>query len=296
MSCLIVTKPTNLEQHGNVVRTQIERGQLQPKNLIELQKAHDEHYHTLELVRESLSSHKIDFQEISRGDLWPTLDGVEFIMSVGGDGTLLSTSHHILDNTPVIGIRSSEASVGYLCSGGTQDIKEIVNSYINGELATIACARLLASIYYGNEDKERPTVPVLNDFLFANHNPSATTRYIIRSGDQEEEHKSSGVWISTATGSTAGIKAAGGSTMERGEKQFQYRVRELYRGPSYAEKLTHGFFNPSEQRFIIENRNEAAVLALDGQRGAIPLRFGDRITFKRAPNLELAVTRKPKKK
>ena len=288
MSCLIVTKPTNLEQHGEVVKTQIERGQLTAQSLSDLQIAHDEHYDALGLVRSNLNKRKIKFAEISRGDRWPDLQNVQFIVSVGGDGTLLSTSHHITDNTPLIGVRSSHSSVGYLCAGGADKFDAIMTKYTSGELETIQCARLMASIYYAEEDQERSTVPVLNDFLFANHNPSATTRYVIGWGEMQEEHKSSGVWISTATGSTAGIRAAGGIVMDREDKQFQYRVRELYRGGGNIEKLTSGFFDPDKYQFILENRNEAAVLALDGQRGVIPLRFGDKVTFKRASGLQVA--------
>ena len=288
MRCLIVTKPTNLEQHGDVVKAQIERGQLPKSGLEELEEAHNEHYYSLQTVRTCLAAQGIDFTEISRGDRWPSMEGINFVMSVGGDGTLLSAGHHINDDTQVIGIRSSNSSVGYLCAGGSDDIDEIIANFNQNALRTITCARLMASIYYAEEDQERYTVPVLNDFLFANHNPSATTRYIIHWGNMSEVHKSSGVWVSTATGSTAGIRAAGGIVMDREDMQFQYRVRELYQGQENSAKLTSGFFDPDRYQFNLENRNEAAVLALDGQRGVIPLRFGDRIRFERAPSLRIA--------
>jgi len=51
---------------------------------------------------------------------------------------------------------------------------------------------------------------VLNDCLFSNECPASTTRYVLRRGTRQEEHYSSGVWISTAAGSTAATQAAGG--------------------------------------------------------------------------------------
>lgn len=288
MKALIITKPTNLEQHGEVVRAQISRNLIEPHHLEELEEAHNEHYSCLETIRATLSARGIPAKEISRGNRQVNGQEFEFIISVGGDGTLLSASHRILDDTPVIGIRSSRSSVGYLCAGNASQFAEILDRHLANKLSFAQCARIKASIYYAEEDQHRQTVPILNDFLFANHNPSATTRYRIILGDLKEAHKSSGVWIATATGSTAGIKAAGGEVMPREESRFQYQVRELYRTDSESFTLTHGFFDPDIQNFCLENLNEAAVLALDGQRGVIPLKFGDRVSFVRAPSIRIA--------
>lgn len=288
MNALIVTKPTNLEQHGQVVRAQIKRGKLTQASLEELETAHEEHYQSLARVREVLEAKQINFEEISRGDRWPSKNDLDMVVSVGGDGTLLSASHRILTEVPVIGVRSSNSSIGYLCACGYDGIEETIQKYLDGTIKLASCSRLRAIISYAEEGRERQTVPVLNDFLFANHNPSATTRYNIKLGTVTEAHKSSGVWVSTATGSTAGILAAGGQKMDREDQKFQYRVRELYAAQETLYKLTSGFFDP-EDNLILENRNEAAVLALDGQRGVIPLKFGDTITFERAAPIKIAM-------
>lgn len=289
MTALIVTKPTNLEQHGDVIRSQIRRGYLTEDNITELEVAHAEHYRSLEKVRALLAEKKVPFDEVGRGDDWSDSGQYKVVYTVGGDGTLLSASHSVDGKTPVIGIRSSKSSVGYLCAGGEEEIGDLVDAFLSDSLGWASCARLKASIFYAEEDEERTTIPILNDFLFANHNPSATTRYIITHGDASENHKSSGIWISTATGSTAGICAAGGRPMHRTDDRFQYQVRELYRGVVGSFRLTGGFFDPDELPFTIENRNGAAVLALDGQRGVIPLKFGDRINFQRALPIRIAL-------
>ena len=289
MHVLVITKPTNFEQHGEVVRSQIERGYLPESQLRELEEAHREHYESLSCVESCLKESGVLYDKISRGEKWQRGACYDFVVSVGGDGTLLSASHRILDETPVIGVRSSQSSVGYLCAGGHDEIEGLIGAQLEKKLLFAECARLSASIFYAEENQERQTVPVLNDFLFANHNPSATTRYHIVVGDDFEVHKSSGVWVSTATGSSAGILAAGGSRMARLEKSFQYKVRELYKGVKEEFFLTGGIFDPDKEVFRLENRNESAVLALDGQRGVIPLKFGDHITFKRAPAIQIAL-------
>ncbi len=289
MRALVITKPTNYEQHGEVVRAQIARQKLEPIHIEELELAHSEHYESLEQVKRSLAKHGIPFDEISRANLMVNGDDYGLIISVGGDGTLLSASHRILSGTPVIGVRSSGSSVGYLCAGGIRDVDLMLDQFMRGELKFSQCARIKATIYFAEEHQERQTVPILNDFLFANYNPAATTRYRITHGSITESHKSSGVWIATATGSTAGLKAAGGKAMSREDTRFQYMVRELYQPPGASFQLVNQYFDPDTEKFSLENQNESAVLALDGQRGVVPLKFGDRIDFFRAPPIRIAM-------
>lgn len=289
MKALIITKPTNLEQHGEVVKAQIKRQQLEVLHLEDLEQAHDEHYVCMETVKDKLVKAGIDFEVLSRSDVWDESLEYDVVVSVGGDGTLLSASHWIENTTPVIGIRSSRSSVGYLCAGDISHLDAILSKFQNDELSFVDCARLRAEIYHTEKHTFEMTVPALNDFLFANLYPSATSRYRITVGDESEAHKSSGIWVSTATGSTAGIRAAGGQAMTRDDGRFQYLVRELYQNPGESCSLINGFFDPDASRLLIENLSESAILAVDGQRDVINLKFGDRIDFKRAPSIRIAL-------
>ena len=124
--------------------------------------------------------------------------------------------------------------------------------------------------------------------LFANISPAATTRYTLRLGERKEEQKSSGIWISTAAGSTAAISAAGGTVFPILDERCQFFIRELYSPPdNEGELLRKGIFNPDNDRLAIENHCEKAMLATDGQHGFIRLEFGDRIHFKKGPKLKL---------
>ena len=103
MKVLVVRKPTNFEQHGTVVEDQVNKGYLDAGSLEFLRKAHDEHYQCLSRFRDLLEANNISFVEICRGDPWPNLDDITAIASVGGDGTLLSASHHVETDLPVVG-------------------------------------------------------------------------------------------------------------------------------------------------------------------------------------------------
>ena len=72
--------------------------------------------------------------------------------------------------------------------------------------------------------------------------PAETTRYELQFNKKVEEHKSSGLWLSTAIGSTAAISAAGGQELAFDSQLSQYIVRELYKPKGYVEpRLVQGF-------------------------------------------------------
>ena len=108
MRALVVTKPTNLEQHGEVVRSQIKRGYLNESHILDLEQAHREHYESLALVEKTFEDQGISYKKISRGEKWDQTDNFDFVTSVGGDGTLLSASHRIVSSIPVIFCKNSK--------------------------------------------------------------------------------------------------------------------------------------------------------------------------------------------
>lgn len=289
MKVIVVTKPTNYEMHGETLKAQTRRGHIPEQDLDSLREAHDEHHRSADLLRQTLKNYGISYLEIFRESRWPDVNSSDVIFTIGGDGTVLSASHHCFEGrAKVIGIRSSRASVGYLCAGGEVHIPALVEGWMNNSLDFISCERVYAEVLHVESNRERRSIPVLNDFLFAHANPAATTRYQITVGGTTETHKSSGIWIATATGSTAAIGAAGGKPMERTDRRFQYLVRELYKTPQDQFKLECGNFDPDNEPLIVENRTDKSILALDGQRDVITLGFGDRVTFMRANPIMVA--------
>ena len=67
----------------------------------------------------------------------------------------------------------------------------------------------------------------LNDVLIAHQHPAATSRYLVRLGRISETHRSSGLWVSTPAGSTAGIRSSGGAVLPLRSRRLQFRAREL---------------------------------------------------------------------
>ena len=64
---------------------------------------------------------------------------------------------------------------------------------------------------YAYVDGVQCHVPVLNDALLVTDCPAATAKYVIQNEGRAQKQFSSGVWISTAAGSTGAIHSAGSS-------------------------------------------------------------------------------------
>lgn len=290
MKVLVVSKKTNLELHGETIRKRVKAGLIDPTYFRLLETTHDEHYKTLNTLYTLLTQHKVEHATIARGVYWPDLKSISAVITVGGDGTLLEASHHLLDDRiTLIGVRSALSSVGKLCHSTPDHLPRFVKELAEGKVKTMLVTRLRARISSTESGTSVVTEPILNDFLYTNVFPAATTRYKLEYAKVKEEHRSSGMWVSTPCGSTAGIHAAGAKSIPLSSRKFQFLVRELYDPPRSSKPHMSSEFEPETDHLRIENLSEKAVLACDGLHGTVPLTFGDEIAFERASDLKLAV-------
>ena len=288
---LVVAKTSQLDIRGDKLNQMVQSGELKHEHMQRFENAHRDHVDTYSNLLKSLKENNIAFQEVLRGEVWPDCKDVKAVITVGGDGTVLEASHNLNDSeVPLIGIRSSAMSVGFLCYVTENEIDLLANRLKQDEVNYLSVERLKAKVVKA-DGSTFLTPPVLNDFLYTNQNPAETTRYLFEFDGNKEEHKSSGVWISTAAGSTAAISAAGGEVYPIEYKQFQYVIREPYCPPGGCYLKTKSEFDPGKNNIMIENRCHNALLALDGHHGMISLGIGDHITFERASPLKIA--RKP---
>jgi len=286
---LLVSKTSGWDWHGAWFQSQYQKGALPEEDFNRIKLAHTEHHAALEKTRAALKREGLLFREVNVDqEHWSTDPDTELMITLGGDGTLLAASHRVQSpKITLVGIRSSGTSVGYLCAGGVDAIDQILKDAKTQSLNVLESSRLKAEITPADGGPVRFTPPALNDFLYSNSNPAATTRYRLTLGDRSEVHKSSGLWVSTALGSSAGIFAAGGVMMPKNEKKFQFVVRELMRANDRKFHLINGFFDPDEKTLVIENRCENAILAADGNHGITQVEWGDRLKFTRAEPIRI---------
>ena len=121
--------------------------------------------------------------------------------------------------------------------------------------------------------------PILNDLLVCTASPAGTSRYLLKWGARSEEQMSSGVWISTAAGSTAAIFSAGGKAQPLTSRSFQFLVREPYQKKFGPRRLVKGVLGAGQKLEIISRMKEGRIFA-DGPNLVVPFRLGDRLQVK----------------
>ena len=286
---VVATKTSDWELHQSWYQEQFSRGRIQESDIARIKLAHDEHQLSVTQVKQAFEQKKIDYKVVSVDSEWTLDPNTKVLVTIGGDGTLLSASHKVREEKVVLfGLRSSGTSVGYLCAGGLECLPDLLKSIASNSFKVMSASRFHGEIQRVGEVEKIMTPPALNDLLYSNANPAGMTRYRLFIGDRQEEQKSSGMWLSTALGSTAGILAAGGVMQPKSDRNFQYLVRELYRFAGKNFYLVNGFFDPDTKKFMIENRCEKAILAADGNHSVAELVWGDRVTIVRSSPIDIA--------
>jgi NAD+ kinase len=121
----------------------------------------------------------------------------------------------------------------------------------------------------------------LNDVLICHANPAAMSRYTIRIGTVCEEHRNSGIWFSSAAGSTGAIFSAGGRRMPLESRQVQYMPRELYYTKKILYRLKGGF---SGQSVTVTSHMTHGCIFIDGAHNKLPFGYGKKAIVSPSPN------------
>lgn len=238
--------------------------------------AHLAHQKTLKCVQQTLRSLGAKLMVLrSPGVVFDASDA-SLVVTVGGDGTLLAASHHV-GAIPILGVNSSPAhSVGFFCPAHIGNLEATLAGALEGSLPSVLLSRMEVSV-----NDRIASRRVLNEALFCHAIPAATSRYVVTFGNQTEEQRSSGVWVSTAAGSTGAARSAGGRILPFGSARLQLVVREAYleiRGHEHPRplELDHVVFEPPDS-ILLRSKMEDARLYLDGPYRQIPVGLGDRV-------------------
>lgn len=200
----------------------------------------------------------------------------DLVITVGGDGTFLRSSHHV-DDTPMLGVNSAPtSSVGHYCGTNADDFEGALDRVRSGEQAMAELTRI--EILIGQ--RRLPHV-ALNDVLFCHRLPAASTRYILRVGERAERQTSSGVWLSTASGSTGALRSAGGHPMTPGDTRLQFRVREPYHAGGESENSLHEGLVDGALELVA--RSPHLGIYLDGHEPCYRVGLAERVVLSRAP-------------
>lgn len=191
------------------------------------------------------------------------------VITVGGDGTLLSASHKVPAGIPVLGVNSDpKTSVGYLCAAHAEDVRNILLAK-NFKSDIKKITRLQVSI-----DGEVVCSRVLNEALFSHVCPAAMTKFILG----KDRYGCSGLWVGTGAGSTGAMRSAGGTSYPPESKSLQVIIREPYRGS--GETLNRFLDGKS---FKLVSKVSDGILYLDGPFLSFSVGYEQRVDFKISP-------------
>jgi len=208
---------------------------------------------------------------------------VDFVIVLGGDGTLLSIAHLAAQkNVPVLGVNLG--SLGFLTEVPLEEMFLALDSYLGGNDRIVSDRRMLEAVAKGK------VYYCLNDVVI---NKGALARMIQCAIWIDEKAiatvRADGIIISTPTGSTAYSLSAGGPII-------QPYIPAIIIAPICPHTLS---FRPmvislkSRVKIQLLTTGEEVFLTLDGQRGDL-LKKNEVVEIK-SSNLKLSLISSPKR-
>jgi len=201
--------------------------------------------------------------------------GVEMIIVLGGDGTLLSVARQVWNrNVPILGVNLG--GLGFLTEITLDELHPVLEKILRDDFAVNEREVLNAGVIRGG--KRIAEFVVLNDAVI---NKGALARIIdletTIDGEYLSTFRSDGLIISTPTGSTGYNLSAGGPIVYPS-------LHTIIITPICPHTLTiRPIIIPDDVkiRALLKSSNEEVTLTLDGQQG-FSLKFEDVVEVRKA--------------
>ena len=175
---------------------------------------------SMERVRHALIGHFVRERRV-HDLLVDDATHTDLVVTVGGDGTVF-TANTLTTQAPFLTVNSDpQGSLGHFTRAKANDVPMLLDAWLSGSCGYDELPRL--RLRTATMD-----LRILNDALFTNMNPAAMSRYRIDNSTTSENQRSSGVWISTAAGSTGGIHSAGFTPVPALTPALLFKVREPF--------------------------------------------------------------------
>ncbi len=249
-----------------------------------LRHAADDHERARQTVRAALAGHHLRERMVDDLQSEDAKD-VDLMVTVGGDGTVFAVNALGAD-CPLLTVNSDPArSVGHFTRCRAENFSALFAAWMAGTHVTESIPRL--ALHIAGVDSGRA---VLNDCLFTSRNPAAITRYVLDVAGEHELQHSSGVWVSTAAGSTGGIRSAGmDPPLSAQTAALLFCVREPFHGRRMATLLSGRQTPPLG--LTLTPAMPDVDLYIDGPHARIALPIGASVAFSSAPRPLVLVTK-----
>ncbi len=253
-----------------------DRSVLIKKEIALLKKSHEVHENTLLTVEATLQKLNLVYEKCYRARGCST-KVFDLIITVGGDGTFLEAASRA-ENQPLLGVNSDpKRSLGKYCIAEACNFEDILKKVLEKKIKPKKINRLKGSI------NRKKSFCFVNDILICHKNHAAISRYALVIGREQEIQRSSGIWISTATGSTGAIRSAGGKVLRASLPHGQYRPRELHPWPIKNYRFK-GHVLDFKERFRVISLMRKGVIYVDGSHVSYDFSFGKTIEVRLSTN------------
>ena len=209
---------------------------------------------TLDAVKKVTKKYNINFKLVNRDKLNKIqFKNADLVIAVGGDGTFLRAAHFI-GKQLLFGVNADvKNKEGFFMKSNKNNFGKKFKKILKNEFKIKKLPRLEA--YINNKKIE---VPALNEFFVGARKSYHAAKYTIQVNRRKEKQKSSGILVTTPTGSYAWAKSCCSKTLPLNSKNFQLVVREPYEG---------NIFKNYKLKYVVLNQNQKIKITsemLDG--------------------------------
>ncbi len=187
----------------------------------------------------------------------------DIVVAVGQDGLVANVAKY-LDGQPVLGINPAPALydgvlVPHAPEAATTMLLRTARDEVEIEHRTMVEAR--------SDDGQR--LRALNE-IFIGHSSHQSARYLLRYGERHERHSSSGLIVSTGTGSTGWARSIHRCHRSKltlplpTDSQLTFFVREAFPSRATGCTLTEGIIGKRGGLLVRSEMNEGGVVFGDG--------------------------------
>jgi NAD+ kinase len=202
---------------------------------------------------------------------------VDLLISLGGDGTLLSVARAAGSRrVPILGVNLG--TLGFLTEVNVEEMLPVLEMVLAGRAKVVSRMRL--EVHASRDGRELGRFLALNDAVITK---TALSRMIdletFAGGQEVTTYHADGLIVSTPTGSTAYSLSAGGPLLLPG-------IEAIVLTPICPHSLTQRpLVLPveSEIEVVVRTRGGDATVTMDGQEG-MELLDGDRVAMRRSPH------------
>lgn len=213
----------------------------------------------------------------------PDASGVDFVFSLGGDGTVLFSSR-IVESMGIPILAVNLGAFGFITEISQHEWKSAFEKYVAGELGL--SRRIMIKVMIEREGRRVAAFRGLNDAVISGSGLSKIVRLnVMLNKTSLGQYRADGIIMATPTGSTAYSVAAGGPILDP-------EIEDFILNPICPFTLSNRpiVVSGNDVVFVNVERDQRAdvILSIDGQE-VFPLERGDNVIFEKSHSKALLV-------